>query len=97
MGENRFTSSKEMEMYLFWCLERSIVNEVRYTNDKWEQIAQSNEMWSIDKSTRRIRISVDRTGLSIVTGTTGGKDDRVVWDGSDTGRTLQDLLNHPVG
>ncbi|KAG0127707.1 subunit 17 of mediator complex-domain-containing protein [Tuber indicum] len=97
MGENRFTSSKEMEMYLFWCLERSIVNEVRYTNGKWEQIAQSNEMWSIDKSTRRIRISVDRTGLSIVTGTTGGKDDRVVWDGSDTGRTLQDLLNHPVG
>ncbi|RPA97843.1 hypothetical protein L873DRAFT_1689511 [Choiromyces venosus 120613-1] len=95
MGENRFTSNKEMEMYLFWCLERSIVNEVRCTNDKWEQIAQSNEMWSIDKSTRRIKVSVDRTGLSIITGTTGGKDNRVVWDGSDTGRTLQDLLTHP--
>ena len=95
MGENKFTSSKEMEMYLFWCLERSIVNEVRCTNDKWEQIAQSNEMWSINKSTRRIRISVDRTGLSIITGATGGKDNRVVWDGSDTGRTLQDLLNNP--
>lgn len=92
MGGGGITSPKEMELYLFWCLERSIVNEIRSTNGKWEQVAHSNEMWCVDKVTKRIRIEADRTGLSIITAITGGRDNREIWDGSDTGRSLQDLL-----
>lgn len=92
MGENRFNSVEEMELYLCWCLERSIVNEIRCMGDKWQQVAQGNEMWSVEKQTRRIRVEVSRVGLVIVTGTTGGTDAKVVWDGSETGKSLQDLL-----
>lgn len=92
MGENKFNSVEEMELYLCWCLERSVVNEIRCMGDKWQQVAQGNEMWSVGKQTKRIRIEVNRVGLTIVMGTTGGTDARAVWGGSETEKSLQDLL-----
>lgn len=92
MGENKFNSVEEMELYLCWCLERSVVNEIRCTGERWQQVAQGNEMRSVEKQTRKIRVEVTRSGLSIVTGTTGGTDSRIVWDGNETGKSLQDLL-----
>ncbi|KAI5852948.1 subunit 17 of mediator complex-domain-containing protein [Morchella snyderi] len=92
MGENKFSSVEEMELYLCWCLERSVVNEIRCMGDKWQQIAQGNEMRNVEKQTRKIRAEATRVGLSIVTGATGGTDTRFVWDGSEAGKSLQDLL-----
>ncbi|KAL7270455.1 RNA polymerase II mediator complex subunit [Rhizina undulata] len=97
MGENRFASAEEVELYLFWCLERSIVNEIRCMGDKWEQLALGNEMQKIgeDKKTRRIRVEVNRSGLTITKGqTTGGTDNRVVWTGGDNERNLMEFLRN---
>jgi mediator of RNA polymerase II transcription subunit 17 len=90
MGENRFSSEKEVEEYLYWCFERSIVNWVRLMSaGQWAQEAQGNEMVNKNK---RIRICVDAVGLAVTWGHTGGSDQKAVWDGTERSQTLAELL-----
>jgi mediator of RNA polymerase II transcription subunit 17 len=89
MGENRFSSQDEMENYLWWCLERSVVNWIRLTTD-YKQEAQGNEM--VGKK-GRIRIEVvGAVGLAVIWGATGTTDEKFVWDGTEKGKTLAEQL-----
>ncbi|KAF8539734.1 subunit 17 of mediator complex-domain-containing protein [Trichophaea hybrida] len=89
MGENRFSSQDEMENYLWWCLERSVVNWIRLTTE-WKQEAQGNEMIG---SKGRIRVEVvGAVGLAVTWGATGARDEKFVWDGTEKGKTLAELL-----
>lgn len=99
MGENRFSTAEEMASYLYWCLERSVVNWIRLhsesqsENKRWVQVAQGNDL-SCDGGGKKVRIEVDSVGLAVTCGSTGGRDEKAVWDGSDTGRTLAEFLAH---
>jgi mediator of RNA polymerase II transcription subunit 17 len=96
MGENRFSGPKELESYLFWCLERSVVNHIRLLSDVrvagWEQEAQGNEMKNKLRTNKKIRVEVDSVGLSVTWGSQGGRDEKFVWDGSEKDRTLVEML-----
>ncbi|KAA8902481.1 subunit 17 of mediator complex-domain-containing protein [Sphaerosporella brunnea] len=90
MGENKFASQREVEEYIHWCFERSVVNWIRLMSaGAWAQEAQGNEMVSKGK---RVRIEVDRVGLKVTWGQTGGSDQKAVWDGTEQGRSLGELL-----
>lgn len=95
MRENKFSSREEMEAYLMWSLEHSVVNWIRLSRETgrgWCQVAQGNEMVSEVHKGTRIRVEVDRVGLAIRFGTTGGSDESHVWDGTESGQSLEELL-----
>ena len=94
MGENRFSGPEELESYLFWCFERSVVNHIRLLPGAagWEQEAQGNEMKNKLPTNKKIRVEVDSVGLSVTWGSQGGRDEKFVWDGSEKDRTLAEML-----
>lgn len=94
MGQNRFTSHLELEAYLSWCIERSVINEIRLMDSsEWLQEAQGNEMtYPLDM---KLKIEVDAgVGLSITWGSPDRRDEKFVWDGTAKDRSLLDILKH---
>ena len=95
MADNKFTSRSEVESYLMWGLEHSIVNWIRLNREEgrgWKQVAQGNEMICELNRGASIRVEVDKVGLAVTVGAVGGSDERHVWDGTEKGRGLEELL-----
>lgn len=94
MGRNNITATTELETYLLWCLERSIVNAIRLMEGQgWEQLAQGNSMEKNDgKTVKLIKIHVEKGGLHLRSGYVGGRDSEYVWTGSKKERHLEDVL-----
>ncbi|KAF8453616.1 subunit 17 of mediator complex-domain-containing protein [Terfezia claveryi] len=94
MGRNNITAMTELETYLLWCLERSIVNAIRLMEGQgWEQLAQGNSMEKNDgKTVKLIKIHVEKGGLHVRSGYVGGRDSEYVWTGSKKERNLEDVL-----
>jgi mediator of RNA polymerase II transcription subunit 17 len=100
MGENRFSSRQEMEAYLNWCFEHAVVNWIRLSREEgrgWRQIAHGNELASDVVKDSKVRVEVDRVGLTVTRGAEGGADEKFVWDGTERGRTLEELLREIEG
>jgi mediator of RNA polymerase II transcription subunit 17 len=89
MGEQRFSSEEEAENYVWWCLERAVVNHIRLMGE-WVQEGLGNEM--VCKK-GRLRVEVQEgVGLVLVWGKQGGRDRKEVWDGTERGRTLAEVV-----
>lgn len=90
LGDNRFTSHNELTLYLRWCLQRSVINEIR-CQGKWKQETAGDEMTAQDsgKRARRIRVEVDEAGLAVEW---AGKTEKYVWDGTERDKSLADIL-----
>lgn len=94
MGRNNITAIPELESYLIWCLERSVINAIRLMEGLgWEQLAQGNSMEKSDgKSVKLIRVHAEKGSLHLRLGGVGGRDSEYVWTGSKRDKTLADVL-----
>lgn len=94
VGRNNLTATSELESYLLWCLERSVVNAIRLMEDQgWEQLAQGNSMEKNDgKTVKVIKIHVEKGGLHLRSGYTGGRDREYVWTGLKKEKVIAEIL-----
>lgn len=94
MGCNNISEIPELESYLLWCLEKSVINAIRLMEGLgWEQLAQGNSMEKSDgKSTKLIRVHAEKGGLHLRSGGAGGRDSEYVWTGRKKDRTLANVL-----
>ncbi|KAF3901901.1 hypothetical protein ABW21_db0203957 [Orbilia brochopaga] len=94
MGNNVFTSQAEVQRYLRWCLERSIVNHIQISNDEWGQIAMSNEMAQKRERSqyKRLRVEVEAEHLAIRWTVGSGQDEQYKWEGEGGTRDLDAML-----
>ena len=94
MGRNNITAIPELESYLLWCLERSVINAIRLMEGLgWEQLAQGNSMEKSDgKSVKLIRIHAEKGSLHLRSEDAGGRDSEYVWTGRKKGKSLADVL-----
>ncbi|KAF8477161.1 subunit 17 of mediator complex-domain-containing protein [Kalaharituber pfeilii] len=94
MGRHSIPTTSELESYLLWCLERSVVNAIRVMpNQGWEQLAQGNTMEKNDeKCVKRITVHVEKAGLHLRWGYAGGRDSEYIWNGSGVDKDLAGIL-----
>ena len=93
MGRNNITTITELESYLLWCLERSVVNAIRLMEGQgWEQLAQGNSMERNRGKIVKIKLYADKGGLHLRWGYAGGRDSEYVWIGSKKDKNLGNLL-----
>ncbi|EPS36521.1 hypothetical protein H072_9956 [Dactylellina haptotyla CBS 200.50] len=94
MGNNIFSSQAEVQRYLQWCLERSVINHIRIGSNVWTQIAMSNEMTQTGEQSqyKRVRIEVEVDHLAIRWTVGGSQDETYKWVQEGGGRTLDSLI-----
>ncbi|KAK6341715.1 RNA polymerase II mediator complex subunit [Orbilia brochopaga] len=94
MGNNVFTSQAEVQRYLRWCLERSIVNHIQTSNNEWSQIAMSNEMTQKGERSqyKRLRVEVEADFLTVCWTVGSGQEEQYKWEGEDGSENLDVLL-----
>ncbi|KAK6347760.1 RNA polymerase II mediator complex subunit [Orbilia javanica] len=94
MGTNSFSSQAEVQRYLQWCLERSVINYITGRITEWEQIAMSNEMTQAGEQTqyKRLRVEVENEHLAIRWTVGGGEDENHKWTGEKGAISLESLI-----
>ncbi|KAK6543281.1 RNA polymerase II mediator complex subunit [Orbilia ellipsospora] len=94
MGNNMFNSQAEVQRYLQWSLERSVINHIQLKGDRWTQIAMSNEMTQAGEQSqyKRLRVEVDERCLYIRWTVGGGQDEYYQWTGDNGKKPLDSLV-----
>ncbi|KAK6532231.1 RNA polymerase II mediator complex subunit, variant 2 [Arthrobotrys megalospora] len=94
MGTNSFSSQAEVQRYLQWCLERSVINYIAVRIKGWEQIAMSNEMTQAGEQSqyKRLRVEVENEHLAVRWTVGGGEDEDHSWTGEEGALSLQALI-----
>ncbi|KAF3908720.1 hypothetical protein ABW20_dc0107084 [Dactylellina cionopaga] len=94
MGNNMFSSQTEVQRYLQWCLERSVINHIRNNHDEWAQVAMSNEMTQVGEQSqyKRVRVEVEKDYLAIRWTVGGSLDEQHKWLGQDIKEPLDALV-----
>lgn len=94
MGRNSFPSYKELEFYLLWCLERSVVNAIRLMEGLgWEQQGQGNTIQKHEvKRLKQAAVQATPKGLTLRWGFAGGRDSVLLFDGGEMDRDLATVL-----
>ncbi|KAK6518477.1 RNA polymerase II mediator complex subunit [Arthrobotrys conoides] len=94
LGANSFSSQAEVQRYLQWCLERSVINYIAGRITEWEQIAMSNEMTKAGQQTqyKRLRVEVENEHLAVRWTIGGGEDENHTWTGEEGALSLEALI-----
>ncbi|EGX52542.1 hypothetical protein AOL_s00043g36 [Orbilia oligospora ATCC 24927] len=94
MGTNSFSSQAEVQRYLQWCLERSVINYITGRIIEWEQIAMSNEMTKAGEQAqyKRLRVEVENEHLAVRWTVGGGEDENHRWTGGEGSPSLEALI-----
>ncbi|KAK6357834.1 RNA polymerase II mediator complex subunit [Orbilia blumenaviensis] len=94
MGTNSFSSQAEVQRYLQWCLERSVINYISSRITTWEQIAMSNEMTQVGEQSqyKRLRVEVENEHLAVRWTVGGGEDENHRWTGEEGALSLEALI-----
>ncbi|KAF3939630.1 hypothetical protein ABW19_dt0203354 [Dactylella cylindrospora] len=94
MGNNLFNSPPEVQRYLQWCLERGVINHIRYTDQNWSQIAMSNEMTQVGERSqyKRLRVEVEKDYFAVRWTAGGSQDEQYRWEGKSGMKSLENIL-----